>query len=268
MAFLFTSLLIFLHVLSTHSACTSSDEPCRGASGECTAAVRLAIGGDLIGATKAVFYGKYCGALNKCVPKYNSGSKSRSGRSGKESIESVDVCMINGHHDSRKSSKGGSTRGSPKSPRSDEEGICPAEPCDDIDEICSVHDACLDQLIIDNPSLEGKRIPVPTRCPCDVAFVFSLAIQAGSTAPTGLCDADFYEEPISEHVPITPFQLLGHEAVFLAAGYCCDITIDQDVNGVPDCGEAANIDETTFAIAYGFCQNILGGLSSAGISVC
>lgn len=137
-----------------------------------------------------------------------------------------------------------------------------------IDISCSFHDACLDNEISINPPPAGDRIPVPQRCACDVDLVFNMAIQAATTAPTGLCDAAFYNETIAAEFPVTPIGLLQHEAVFVAGPFCCDITLDQDGNGIPDCGEDDRTDPAKFAVASQFCQQFLVSLAAAGIQVC
>jgi hypothetical protein len=278
-----TFLLLLAYTgLITEASCTGSDGPCQAASGDCTTAVRLALGGDLAAAVDAAWYGKYCGARNKCqVVDDNISSSSRSSSDdsddGEEMSDQDDsVCLIeddrrrlHGKQSKTKSKKNIIKKKKNKKEKSAQEP-CPAIPCDAIDTACSFHDACLDnELLINPPDPDEQRIPVPQRCVCDVDLVFDMIIQTYTTAPTGRCDAAFYNETISAALPgVTPIDLLQHEALFVAGPFCCIIALDQDGNGIPDCGEDVRTDPAKFAVAAQFCQQIVAGLASAGIQVC
>lgn len=268
-------LLLCLAAPLTHATCDPSDEPCQVGSGSCSSAVRMAINGDILNASNALYYGKYCGALNKCVPENGSRSGSKRGKKTKSSDSSSKSSSMEDNNDDTSTCKApkGSRRYLHRGKKKEEDTTCPVEACDAIDTSCSIHDACLDEILLNNPLPPGTtRIPVPQRCPCDVNFVFDLAVEASTaTEPTGLCDAEFYTEPISaEHLPLTPIQLLQHESVLMAAPFCCDVILDQNNNGFPDCGEEdpSKVDPAKFIVANQFCDNLLTGLRNAGIPIC
>jgi hypothetical protein len=214
-------------VISVRATCTADSSPCDENSGACSLAVLLAVppSSDLAGATAALRYGKYCGALNKCAPL----------ETGVEGDENT--CTPE-----------------------DSSDPCPANPCDGPDTACATHDSCLETIIAVNPPPEGERVPVPDRCFCDVQFTAALAAEAATGTPTGLCDEMFYTVP--QQNGLTLIETFQHEAVLLAAAYCCDVL---------RCGEDARNKEydALFQPASQFCEGVLQGIqSSMGVDLC
>ena len=278
-------------------SCTSSNNACQVGSGDCTAAVRLALGGDLVAAGDAAFYGKYCGARNKCqVVKGSSSSsdgsflenantcemkddnyrrrlgKKTKGKRGDQKMHKKTTKKSKKKTSSSKSS--GSKHHYESDDGSDDEPPCPAVPCDAIDLSCSFHDTCLDQqLLLTPPIMDGERLSIPERCACDVDLVYDMAMQVSAasttstgTGPTGLCDDAFYQEPLFPKGP-TSLQLLGHEGVFVAAPFCCGIlteTTDTDTGVLLECEMDASTDQDKFAVAREFCQT----LEDRGLPIC
>ena len=262
---------------STDASCTSSDGPCQEGAGDCTRAVRAALGGDVVAARTGDIYGKYCGGGNYCQV---VDSISSSGNEDEDMMDEANICEKPGDRrrlgrgkkgkngdKSNKGSKQGGKEGGKKGSAEDGEP-CPAEPCDTIDLACFHHDACLGNEILINPPPEGEGVPVPQRCNCDVNLVYDAVLVQASTAPTGLCDAAFYNDPISDQLPITSLDLLQHEAILIAGGFCCTLLHDSDGNGIKDCGEDPNTDQAKFAVALLFCEEFVGGLAASGILLC
>jgi len=152
-------LIAFLSIIAVANAGCSNgpnddgNKPCEQNGGNCTTAVLAALGGDVRGAADLLFYGKYCGGLNKCY-------------SNQEDFETKG-----------KGNLGLGKRGLP--------------PCDGVDTTCKEHDACLDRKVQLFPGGFGQ-VPDEDRCECDVKFVADLFDVYDFGNPTGLCDEEFY----------------------------------------------------------------------------
>lgn len=234
-----------------HASCTSSDQRCQPGGGECTDAVRSALSGDINAAIYSILYGNYCGGTNACIATENDDLD------GDEDHK----CQV------QQSSSKKSKKKSKKDKKKDASHFaepCPALPCDEVDLACQVHDSCLTNIIMEDQLLPGMRIPVPRRCNCDVEFIYSQVITAQTSEATGLCDAAFYEEPLSPGFP-SGIELLQHESLLQAAGFCCDVIKDSDGDGKPDCGEDENTNQDQFQVAAAYCQQFLGNL---GANIC
>ena len=232
---------------STDATCTAENGPCQKGSGNCTAAVRLAASGKLEDAINALTYGKYCGVTNKCqVVKKPKATK------GRVPLD-ANTCVLKHKRSLRRD----------KPPQSKKP--CPAIPCDGIDTSCSVHDACLTQVILNNQLPPGGRIPVPQRCHCDVDLVAAMVVQASTTAPTGLCDAAFYNGTIAPTLPVSPIALLKHEAVMMGAGFCCIVRTPECAT---DAATGGKTNPVNYAVATAFCQGLVTQFASQGITLC
>jgi hypothetical protein len=228
------------------ATCTASSGPCQEGSGKCYDAVRLALAGNVLDAADALVYGKYCGAKNFCKVV----RKKRAVTDG--------TCRKKRRPKSRALflREGGAQNDAASAP-------CPAVPCDDIDASCAAHDACLDEEIRMNRPPPGERVPVPARCNCDVDLVSKLAVQATLAPPTGLCDDAFYKTDVSDSLPVPPVSLVGHEAVLLAAPFCCVVF-------APGCATDARpgggTNPVNYAVALGFCTTVFWQLAQQGIT--
>lgn len=250
------------------ASCTASNATCQEGSGDCTRAIRLVLRGDQALAGNSVFYGKYCGKLNKCqVVKDGSASSEDD-----EVLDEASVCEIQSPRHNRlkgKTKKGKKFETKKNKKKSGDDGNvkpCPALPCDDIDASCSAHDTCLDNEALSSPLKDGGSLQIPQRCVCDVNFIFDMAIQATINPEiTGLCDAAFYTDPIAENLLVTGIELMEHEAIFVAAPFCCDILRDVDGNGIAECDEDPNTDNNRFFLAAAMCKHVLDNLAELGI---
>lgn len=253
---------------TVQATCTSSDQRCQQGGGDCTTAVRLALGGDLAAAQDSLFYGNYCGRTNRCIPieELHGDDDDYS-----DEEDNDEFCLIEKESTSKKGKKKANDRKLSYITSSTEEAgePCPATPCDEIDRACQQHDACLDNIIFeDQIPPEDLPIPVPRRCKCDVEFVYNQVIISQSQDLTGFCDEAFYEEPLAPSLPLSGVGLLQHEALLQAAGSCCSLLADNDGNEIADCQEDGDTDPTQYAVASGFCQQFVGGLSGFGIEIC
>ena len=250
-------LAVFLQ--STDATCTSENGPCQKGSGNCTSAVRLALSGNLLDGINALTYGKYCGASNKCqVVK-----KPKSSKVGGAQI-SDSTCVRKDKRSLRQKQEPDFLHNG-KPPQSKSKKPCPAIPCDGIDTSCSGHDACLDKEVLIKPPPQGERLPVPQRCHCDVDLVASLAVQATTTAPTGLCDAAFYNGTIAPTLPVAPISLLKHEAVLIGAPFCCVVRTPECAT---DAATGGKTNPVNYAVASAFCQALVSQFASQGITLC
>jgi len=255
----FSLLLLLTDVQEVDASCTSSNEPCEQFSGNCFAPVTFALSGDLPAAIDALEYGKYCGRLNRCRPKEIASDLC-------PKFDEVSTCKkeksekFNSKKEKSKKSKKNKKHSKDEE---EEEAPCPAIACDDVDSACEIHDTCLDTIIIEDELCGSLPIPIPRRCSCEVELVFNLfaTIVENGGAPTGLCDADFYDRPISENLPLTPIQILGNEATLIAAGSCCQV-LECSKNGYEDA------DPVRLGTAVGFCTELTAGLIGAGINIC
>jgi hypothetical protein len=97
-----------------------------------------------------------------------------------------------------------------------------------------------------------------------VELVFNLAvtIQQSGGEPTGLCDANFYEQTISESLPFAPVAILGNEATLIAAGSCCQVL---------ECSTGGYTGDDLLAlyVAVEFCTILTSKLTTQlGIDIC
>jgi hypothetical protein len=94
-------------------------------------------------------------------------------------------------------------------------GPTPPAPCNDIDNACMQHDACLDGLKAENNN--NPKIDFPLRCQCELGIIRGMlaakVARASGTDQGQLCDAEYYDIPI--------IQLTGmNEEDFLAVPFC------------------------------------------------
>jgi hypothetical protein len=151
----FLSVVAVVHAGCSNKPNSDGIKPCEPFGGTCTAAVQVALGGgDPREAAELLFYGKYCGANNKCY-------------SNQEDYET------NG-----KGNLGLENRGPP--------------PCDDIDASCQAHDSCLDHKVQLFPG-GFDQVPAQDRCECDIKLVSDLFTLYDQGNPTLLCDEGFYD---------------------------------------------------------------------------
>jgi hypothetical protein len=210
----------------------------------------LALSGRLLDAVDALSYGKYCGAKNFC----RVVRKQAAVRGG--------TCLRKGRKNSTALFLHQEDEGVAREPRAAKKP-CPAIPCDAIDASCATHDACLDKEVRINRPPPGERVPVPARCKCDIDLVSKLAVQATLTPPTGLCDGDFYDTPVSDEFPVPPISLLRHEAVLLAAPFCCVVFTPECTSDARPGGGTSTVN---YGIAYAFCTTMFRQLEQEGIT--
>ena len=256
------SLLLLTDVQEVNASCTSSSEPCEPLSGNCFNPVLFALNGDLQAAIDALEYGKYCGRLNRCRPKKIASDLC-------PEFDEVSTCKNkkSKKYNSKKkknNKKGKKEKRSKDEDEKEDEAPCPAIACDDVDSACEIHDTCLDTIIIEDDLCGSLPIPIPRRCACEVELVFNLAvtIQQSGGEPTGLCDANFYEQTISESLPFAPIAILGNEATLIAAGSCCQVL---------ECstGGYTGDDQIQLDTAVGFCTILTNRLTTQlGINIC
>jgi hypothetical protein len=236
------------------ATCSASNGPCKEGSGSCSDAVQQALSGNLLDAINSLSYGKYCGANNYCKVVGKKAAIS-DGKCRKPNSRAL-FFRADVPAEVKTEQEAAAGRKSAVAP-------CPAVPCDKIDSACATHDACLDNEIRLNKPPPGERVPVPARCHCDVDLVSHLAVQAALTAPTGRCDADFYSTPISTAYPVTPIALLKHEAVLLAAPFCCVVYTNECAR---DALFGGGTNPLSYGAAYAFCTGVFYQLERQGIS--
>jgi hypothetical protein len=238
---------------SISATCAAGNRPCKDGSGSCSDAVQLALSGNLLEAIESLSYGKYCGANNYCKAV------------GKKAALSVNKCRKpNRRALFYRADVPAETKDEPEATgRKSTVAPCPAVPCDKIDTACAKHDACLDNEVRLNKPPPGERVPVPARCNCDVDLVAQLAAQAALTGPTGKCDPDFYSAQISTAYPMTPISLLKHEAVLLAAPFCCVVFTNECAR---DALPGGGTNPLSYGAAYAFCTGVFYQLESQGIT--
>jgi hypothetical protein len=226
--------------------CTKSDDVCRAGSGICLPSVKL-IFTNFTAAALKLKYGKYCGATNNC----------RAVSQARYNKQQVLPTFIKQNYCLKRSA-------------TNTTNPCPSKPCGRVDAACQRIQKCEAEFDPDKDVFFTRNATKEFVCTCYVNFVYDMSILAKTTKPTRLCDAGFYNDPISPSLPVTGISLVKHEAVLLAAGSCCVVLYaDIDKNGVQDCADDTKFtNQTKYKAAYAWCKALDNGYAAIGIKIC